>query len=209
MSCRDDLLELHHDGELDPPEALELDAHLTGCPRCREELEHLKRLRATLAAVTPPPADPAWVEAMVRAVPPPPVPRPASGPEAPRRWLTRLFTARISVPAPVLAAMLLLAALGWRRDPGPRSPVEATASVAPQAPSAAPRGPEATVDLAWSAPVESWPDLDQLSRDPTTRPYFDEWPGGFAPAARPQTGSAPHGPASRVVEEFEILTPVP
>lgn len=204
MSCRDEMLDLYHDGELEPAELREVEAHLAGCARCRAELDALRHLRHDLEALEVPPADPAWVEALVRAVPAPP-PRSTPAPVGASGWLTRLLSARISVPAPVLAVMLLVALLGWRREPAPREAVPVLAN--PPAPPT--RESPGSVDLASAvreAPTELWPDLDQLARDPTTRSYLEEWPEGWQPPARP---APPRRSAPRIVEEIEILNPAP
>jgi anti-sigma factor RsiW len=47
----DDLLSAYLDGELTPAERVEVDAHLAGCPRCRDDLDGEREVRQVIRAL--------------------------------------------------------------------------------------------------------------------------------------------------------------
>ncbi|MDD4888373.1 MAG: zf-HC2 domain-containing protein [Phycisphaerae bacterium] len=51
---RSNRLNAYHDGELSPPEAVELERHVRGCPACAAELDGLRRLTHALASEAEP-----------------------------------------------------------------------------------------------------------------------------------------------------------
>ena len=52
MSCEQaEKIQAYHDGELSPPQRLEVESHLQSCPECRELLQELKNLSQMFATV--------------------------------------------------------------------------------------------------------------------------------------------------------------
>jgi anti-sigma factor RsiW len=98
------------DGALEEAPARALAAHLAACPRCRREVEELRRLRVLLRAAAPTPPPPDWtgfwagvargIEAGRR-----PAPRPAW-----RRWLG---PRRVALSGALAAAALITLTL-WQ-----------------------------------------------------------------------------------------------
>jgi anti-sigma factor RsiW len=153
------LLPWYANGTLAPGERAEVEAHLAGCPLCRDELAREQGLAAALRAAgevapSPHPAQLARLLARLDE------PAPALAPP-PRRLPARLRAVFAGTPRPVRWAMaaqlallaLLLASREWR--PAPPAPAVNGAPAAvyhtlsdPAAPAAAARGPRLRVMFA-------------------------------------------------------------
>lgn len=52
------------EGEVSPERKAEIEQHIQGCPECREDLERLRRLRASLGRIQSPDPGPAYFEGL-------------------------------------------------------------------------------------------------------------------------------------------------
>ncbi|MEE9615063.1 MAG: zf-HC2 domain-containing protein [Thermodesulfobacteriota bacterium] len=110
------------DGELSEDERLKLDAHLSGCPRCREEFSRLKETLGKLKTLpTPEPPDGFWPELQsailkeLRAEDGNPTHPVRKRPRAVPRWMQG-FAIAATVAALVVAGALFTGKNGVRPD---------------------------------------------------------------------------------------------
>ena len=112
MSCRETLrlLDAYADGELDVPGALQLEAHLDGCPSCKAALGRLSALRTALRGPLAPEAAPEALRLRLQA-------RFAPRPSARPSWRWGLAAATPGVVALAIALWLVFSAPGGALAP--------------------------------------------------------------------------------------------
>jgi len=99
-----ELLAPYADGELPAETVSQIDAHLVGCARCRQDLAIHHAVRHRLGVEPPVAAPPALRERIAAAIAATPVPEPPAPAPAPRRRVTWVLVAAAAVLLAIVAA---------------------------------------------------------------------------------------------------------